>query len=499
MQTPSRWGKLQLTRIRNFFQVRRPRWRTRKIVLAIGVAALAAMALATLNYRHHAHRLGAKSVYHSTERDAPFSLAFVELDDQGWLWQPAQARAALELVERTAARSNAFVVVYMHGWHHDASCCDLNVECFKALLAKLSRQLLREAGNSRRRSTVGAPPSPDRVVGIYIGWRGRSMPGWLDYATFWGRKAAAERVGEGDLREFLLRLDRLHDEHRAPEAGHTSLGLVTIGHSFGAQAIFRALGPRLEAELVRASLGTGYLRDRIPITPARLDVPLDGVGDLVVLVNPAVKAAEFERMRRLARQLRYPSSQSPVLLVIAAENDLVSRGWFPLDRIAARWSRLGATLAPDQVALETSALGVYAAQQTHRLAPTAQVAVPSAPPDPATAAASDAPRACDCRWISRQSPAGDRESDDTLTAALREDVERLRSFDFSGDVAAGGVQLAPLEDAGRIEYLPFLVSRADPQVIDGHKGIFTSAFAEFLVPYMVFVESKKHILHEDGS
>lgn len=467
--------------------------------MALVAAALAVTALATLNYRHHSHRTGTTAVYRSADRTAPYTLAFVEIDDQGWLWQPAQAQTALELIERTAAQANTFVVVYVHGWHHDASCCDRNVACFKALLAKLSRQLRRAAENDGGRGSPAADrPSPDRVVGVYVGWRGRSMPGWLDFLTFWGRKAAAERVGQGDLREFLLRLDRLHDVQRANEAAHTSLGLVTIGHSFGAQAVFQALAPRLEADLISAGLGPGYLRAQSREAPDRLETPLEGVGDFVVLVNPAVTAAEYERMRRLARQLRYPLRQSPILLVIAAENDRVNRSWFPLDRIAARWSRLGATLKPDQRMLETSALGIYAPQQTHRLAPVAEVSARQlAPPEAVTEAAPGASRACDCTWISRKSPAREREPDDTLASGLRDDVDRLRVFDFSGQLTAGGVQLTPLGGGERIDNFPYLIVRADTRVIDGHNGIFTSAFADFLVPYMVFVEKKKHIWHDD--
>jgi len=498
MLQPARWLRAAQASVGDFLRARRRRWLTRKIALALAMAAFVALALATLDYRHHAHRPGAAAIYRDTGGDTPYSLAFVEFDDQGWLWQPAQADSALELVEQTAARSDTFVVVYVHGWHHDASCCDRNVECFKALLAKLSHRL-RARADGDRGSAAQNRPSAYRVVGIYIGWRGRSMPGWLDYLTFWGRKAAAERVGEGDLREFLLRLDRLHDEHRATETGHRSLGLITIAHSFGALAVFRTLGPRLESLLVRASPAPGYLRGNLA-APAPLEVPLDGIGDLTVLVNPALKAAEFERIRRLAQELHYPTSQSPILLVIAAENDLVSRWWFPLDRIAARWSRLGATFAPDQGELETSALGVYPAQQSHRLAPTtaAELQGPArrrAQPG----AASDPPRPCACPWISHDPPADAREHGDTLTAALLADLERVRTFDFSDEVAAGGVRLAPLGGLERIGYLPFLVSRADPQVIDGHNGLFTSAFADFLVPYMVFVESKKHFLHGDGS
>lgn len=472
---------------------------TRKTILTLGIVAIVASAVATLNYRHHPHRLGASAIYRSADRSAPYALGFVEIDDQGWLWAPSQARTVFELIKRTAAQSNTFLVVYVHGWHHDASCCDLNVECFKALLANLSRQLAHEAGASGQPFAADDRRSAYRVVGVYVGWRGRSLPGWLDYLTFWGRKAAAERIGEGDLQEFLLRLDRLHDEHRAGELGHTSLGLVVIGHSFGAQALFRALGPRLEAELIRTSAGPGYLRVSGPSAPTRLDTALDGVGDFVVLVNPAVRAAEYERMRRLARQLRYSARQSPVLLVVAAENDHVSRWWFPLGQIAARWGRLGATLQPDQVALETSALGVYAAQQTHRLELAKRVdeqkRLSRAPPANTSI---DAAGSCGCPWISRESAANDQGFEHALGPELRDDVARLRVFDFSSELTAGGVRLAPLDGAAqRIEHLPYLVIRADPRLIDGHNGIFTSTFADFVVPYMVFIERKKHIWHGD--
>ncbi len=105
--------------------------------------------------------------------------------------------------------------------------------------------------------------------------------------------------------------------------------------------------------------------------------------------------------------------------------------------------------------------------------------------------------ACGCPWISRKAAPAERGSGDTHVPALRDDVTQLKVFDFSGGLTAGGVRLTPLGGVDRIDYIPYLVIRADPQVVDGHNGVFTGPFVDFLVPYMVFVESKKHLWHDD--
>ncbi len=124
-----------------------------------------------------------------------------------------------------------------------------------------------------------------QVIGVYVGWRGRSLPDPFDYLTIWPRKEAAERVGDGDLREFLARLEVLYQKRNT--AGiHPFLGLVAVGHSLGGQVLLRSTAPEIERELVVAAEGS-----QPPF--------ISGFGDLAVLVNPAVEANQFERIHRL--------------------------------------------------------------------------------------------------------------------------------------------------------------------------------------------------------
>jgi len=37
----------------------------------------------------------------------------------------------------------------------------------------------------------------------------------FNYLTFWGRKATADRIGRGDLREFFTKLDQLYVEQNS--------------------------------------------------------------------------------------------------------------------------------------------------------------------------------------------------------------------------------------------------------------------------------------------
>src|SRR5690606_5395767 len=147
------------------------------------------------------------------------------------------------------------------------------------------------------------------VIGLYIGWRGRSLPGFLDYVTFWGRKGAAERVGQNDMKEFMARLQELYVEHRPdarrpgqfptipPVNGSKFLGMVTIGHSFGAQVLMKAIGGSLEDQLQLLNRHPAYLRDTQPGVPDPAQrFAVSGVGDLIVLLNPALEASQYHRI-----------------------------------------------------------------------------------------------------------------------------------------------------------------------------------------------------------
>src|ERR1041384_265521 len=76
-------------------------------------------------YGHQQYRKG----WTPPQGQSPYSLAFVEFNDEGRFWddqraQDSQQRKALDLVRQTANKGNTVVLVFVHGWHHNASCCD---------------------------------------------------------------------------------------------------------------------------------------------------------------------------------------------------------------------------------------------------------------------------------------------------------------------------------------------------------------------------------------
>ena len=70
--------------------------------------------------------------------------------------------------------------------------------------------MLAQTSEVLRRTKTPDPRSQTRkIVGVYIGWRGRSIDlSGLDNITYWDRKAVAEQVGKGGVTELLLRLER---------------------------------------------------------------------------------------------------------------------------------------------------------------------------------------------------------------------------------------------------------------------------------------------------
>ena len=145
-----------------------------------------------------------------TSGNYPKSIDYVlQFDDFGSLWgDPEMAEKTLQAIKKESERTNTIVVLFIHGWHHNAAPDDENLLDFADSLESIREKLKDPLYRESRLELTGSEDV--KVIGIYVGWRGRSLPWLLDYATFWGRKATAERVGEGDLRDFLLRLNAIY-------------------------------------------------------------------------------------------------------------------------------------------------------------------------------------------------------------------------------------------------------------------------------------------------
>lgn len=291
----------------------------------------------------------------SLEEHTEFDLITAEFDDQGWLQGTAQPTLPRpdhldDVIKKLAQiydenqQNGISIVLYVHGWHHDARPADPDVAHFRKFLADikaaengrtLSDESLTKAG--RAYSEPQERAKGPRVVGIYVGWRGESVdfPG-LKYLTFWERKDTAALVAAGSIRELFQQLDfvrdcgrtaldwndmrkRLTPEERFKEGkvGHRNVRMLTIGHSFGGLVTWRGMSSEFIASAVRASREDYVSR----------------VGDLVVIVNPAFEGARYEAMHVAGRRiLDLKDNQLPTVIIATSRADLATRYAFPIAR-----------------------------------------------------------------------------------------------------------------------------------------------------------------------
>jgi hypothetical protein len=244
---------------------------------------------------------------------ASYTLSIVEFDDHGVLAKPSQLDRTIELLREKAATHDLSVVVYVHGWRHNASRKDRDVTNFQNLLAFLD---IAEQQNQPKRE----------VVGIYVAWPGALFAGRgpitdvVNTPSFWTRREGANRVAEGTIRELLAKVRQIQEERNAG-CDHTAAKpcntrLVTIGHSFGALVAYSAIHQELVTSAIRPD-----------------EKPVVGFGDLVILINPAFEGVRYTSIQRIVEGRKgYPAGQPPVLVTFASRGDWANRRLFPLGR-----------------------------------------------------------------------------------------------------------------------------------------------------------------------
>ncbi|MDT7950843.1 MAG: hypothetical protein RQ966_04995 [Acetobacteraceae bacterium] len=264
---------------------------------------------------------------------AEYLLGAVEFDDQGLVLDRRQMEALFDRLAAESRTQDLCMVVFVHGWKHNADPSDDDVKSFRKLLAGLA---VAEQGRQPHR----------KVFGIYAGWRGQVIdgPDLLADLSFWDRKAAAGRVAQGSIRELLARARAMRDriDHTSwsgasvpldaplpPGKDWRSTRLLTIGHSFGGLIVFDALAQAM-TDRASQSLEAGRLG-----STAESDKAIASYGDLVVIVNPAVEATAFEPLHQLmqgrdARTLA--RNQNPVLIQVTSSADQATGTAFPLGR-----------------------------------------------------------------------------------------------------------------------------------------------------------------------
>jgi pimeloyl-ACP methyl ester carboxylesterase len=402
------------------------------------------------------------------ERDN-YDLLFLEFDDQGWvqgsssLDRPGKKDALDEFfaelgdIYQANQKNGLSLVVFVHGWHHNASASDDNVTGFRRLVRDLA---IAETG----RKLTDRASGERRVVGIYLGWRGESIPSdLLNWMTFWDRKNTAERVAQGSVREFFMRLDFLRDRGRTnlkygelgdkdrPNQGDKNVRMLTIGHSFGGLIAFEALS----GEFVRfAARSTG-------------DDYVSRLGDLVVIVNPAVEGARYEPLMVAGQRLRgAKKDQLPVAIVATSTADWATGVAFPIARAVN--TLLESTPGPEGDAI-VKAVGHNDRYTTHRLAVCDKENL-------ACASACAAPRTA-----TRGPGAASRAAPDR--AGIAAEYERMQAIGKSGfkekEYLCSRLQLESTRKQFPKEN-PFWVVSTTGEIMDGHNDIFNPNFVSFI-------------------
>jgi pimeloyl-ACP methyl ester carboxylesterase len=285
-------------------------------------------------------------------KGAPYELAIVEFDDQGRCYDRGQMDGVSQRLEAlspdgAATGEDVILVVFVHGWQHDARSDDDNLTAFRALLSKT-------VDYEKAHASSGVAPRP--VLGVFVGWRGLSDYGLgavVADTTFWGRQAAGQRVAVGSVRELFGRLR--HYRNRQQKRDGNPL-LVIVGHSFGGMIVFSALAQSL---IQAASAPVGM------VTPE--------FADLVLLVNPAIEGARFIPIYDLVTSAAFKArttKQLPVFICAQANNDQPVGLVFPLGNAGHAIDE--ATIGDLEKECVTHAIGFVPSFRTHALAgPTA--------------------------------------------------------------------------------------------------------------------------------
>ena len=434
-----------------------------------------------------AHRNEVGKTTFEYHKDPNFMLGFVEFDDQGWFYNPEQFRVVKREIETQLIRGGvengpiaprtAILVVFIHGWRHSADVCDRNVACFREILRGLAVYEAARAAECKVKPRADATACTQRqIAGVFLGWRGspirprggplRAPIESLNLFSFYSRKNAAHRIGQagqvaavvGWLQALDSKLSRISQRSR----------LILAGHSFGGAMLFSAIGG-----VVNEQITEELYRPERPSLEDCSDFNPRGLGDLVVLLNPAFEAIRYQSIHDRMTELRGDCPQRNVLITLAARNDIYNHYLFPIGRTLTTLTDRFRPGTAQRKASRT-AVGHYAPFGTHELNANRNTEAPELFDDGTRTGTQ-----CTCSYQLNE-------------RALKE----LASAVY-GHKAAGNYN--PLAQMARTtptdcdtpscikplngfdEHLPFKIVWTDPAIIDGHSDIYNSRLIDFLV------------------
>lgn len=239
-----------------------------------------------------------------------YYLSFMEFQENGRLAEKGLDGSTLKqsqlevLEDHLSKQKNNFVLVFIHGWRHDARIGDDNVANARVYAAHAASAL------DYRCKTTGNN-CDYTVTAVFVGWRGARVDeprieAWADRnfrifgktilkgvkgavasfpaaLTLFDRKPISERIAPSVVAS-LRHVDRLLKKRIS--AGSQNERMIIIGHSLGGNILATGLNSSM-VDLVRTHKSGDLLQS-----------PL---GNLVVLLNPAAEAWKWTSIQREMR------------------------------------------------------------------------------------------------------------------------------------------------------------------------------------------------------
>ena len=217
--------------------------------------------------------------------------------------------------------SSNYVIVFAHGWRHDASIGDHNVADLRLYAAHAVRFLAQRCEKEGLYCNT-------KVTAVYVGWRGArvdeaglrrtlgeyigdSIGGFASGATLFDRKPVSEQIAPGAIsalrvleREVLWR-DNHSPDNPAPNAPVNKM--IVFGHSLGGNLFATGLQDDLVKLVRRHKPG-----ERLPSV----------LGNLVVLINPAAEATKWTAIQReVWSRIAYNTDSATDINAVAASHE----------------------------------------------------------------------------------------------------------------------------------------------------------------------------------
>lgn len=245
-----------------------------------------------------------------------YALAFVEFSERGNVFNRERMNEILKYIEQEEQKPDGvMVLVYVHGWHHNASNDSQDVIAFRKTLSIINKNRFDNR----------------KVIGVYVGWRGESLSiNPVNLITYWGRKNTARQVGNGGVTELFMRLERITSNN----SENNKNIFVISGHSLGAAVTLTAVKDIILDRLVNAK----HLNPKQCAIVNKFEslcnhgcYQSDKFGDGIVLLNPAVEANELIQIKELIGDQRcYNNTQPKLLRIISSKADIANRYAFPV-------------------------------------------------------------------------------------------------------------------------------------------------------------------------